>query len=1130
MTELKKVSKQKKITYLIIGIIFIMMLSVGIPSLARFKNRVTFDVNVWDGSIASSYKSGTGESSDPYVISNGSELAYFFENLKSNNYENKYFVLSNDIILNKGSFKYENNQIVYTLDNVDYYVKDDIYYDSIDFTNKVGSVNTFNSLDNFKGTINFDSYTIYGLYLNKENASFFTNLEGNISNLYLKNTLLIGEQTGVIDKATNSNIENILFEGYMISNKNILSKTGTITIEQLNNGETRKITIPNDLINIISVKVSGDYTLEDGTLKINDTILTNNRFELDLPSNTFTINYLSDTESQATLSNVTYEITYKDNIASMIGVLDNSTLGNAINKGTIISDNMASGIVGILNNSNLINAYNNGSINSNGGLVYKVTGNSTLTNTYNTSDDSGLIEKVENAVLAINNSFNISNKPAINELDDSNVTVTSSYVVNEDSNLFTKTTLENLKSKEFISSIYNEFISSEDLKDNPNNVWIYVDDNYPLLYSDDINNPFVNLHVKTYTFDSFSDELTKIKLEENITFSIENINELSNIDKYYYISNKKLTYSELNQISDWIQYENIVSITEEGAYIIYVKATDGVNTYYINSDLLILDLSGSDVNITLNDLNWTDLRNNLNYTYINKANKVTVTATDELSGVKSIEYYISSNIIDSSELDSVTWTNYDEEINLNTIGKYIVYVKVIDNSGYVTYANTDYIIYNGYSLNISSGSHSNTDLNITNNSKMTLKFNYTGDDKVTGKHYLVTNQLLPKGTIITLKTNNKIYEYVVNTTEDIFGYNDSCVTDSCEKEASYAFTLFTEKNKTNTYEEDSIISTESIDIIIDFKSASIDENISVLKAYLKLQNNDLVRNTLEDNIKPFNIYVNKSANLSMSTNYNNDTLVYNSDSKLDISVTSGVSYDYINSLKVFDTTYEDKKQGLAIKMVDSNGNILNSSYLKNIEFKVDEINYVPDTDNIVRIPISDNIESVIKTLTIVTHNNSANLEAGNFYIEVSNFVSYDNTYYDELVNTIKIPVTIVNDNISNDYSFNVTMDDSNRIISKENTVIDFGINVKGLTNPTVRASLYKKDELTAYNQDYSLIDLNNYTVEDLENVGNNTYLTNTTFSITLKANELENTGYKFVFELYDGTKKVSSISKYFLVR
>ena len=108
---------------------------------------------------------------------------------------------------------------------------------------------------------------------------------------------------------------------------------------------------------------------------------------------------------------------------------------------------------------------------------------------------------------------------------------------------------------------------------------------------------------------------------------------------------------------------------------------------------------------------------------------------------------------------------------------------------------------------------------------MTLKFNYTGDDTITGKHYLVTNQLLPKGTIITLKTNNKIYEYVVDTTEDIFGYNDSCTTNSCEKEASYAFTLFTEKNKTNTYEENSVISTESIDIIIDFKNASIDENI-----------------------------------------------------------------------------------------------------------------------------------------------------------------------------------------------------------------------------------------------------------------------------------------------------------------
>ena len=39
---------------------------------------------------------------------------------------------------------------------------------------------------------------------------------------------------------------------------------------------------------------------------------------------------------------------------------------------------------------------------------------------------------------------------------------------------------------------------------------------------------------------------------------------------------------------------------------------------------------------------------------------------------------------------------YQDEILINEIGTHLVYVRVIDNYGYVTYANTDYIVLDGY--------------------------------------------------------------------------------------------------------------------------------------------------------------------------------------------------------------------------------------------------------------------------------------------------------------------------------------------------------------------------------------------------------------------------------------------------
>ena len=115
-------SRDKKL-YIIFALIFILLLSFALPTFARYKNRISSYSNVWNGNVASHYKSGDGTSNSPYIISNGEELAYFSSQLENNNYEGVYFKLSNDILLNECIFKYENDLVEYVIGNNTYYGK-----------------------------------------------------------------------------------------------------------------------------------------------------------------------------------------------------------------------------------------------------------------------------------------------------------------------------------------------------------------------------------------------------------------------------------------------------------------------------------------------------------------------------------------------------------------------------------------------------------------------------------------------------------------------------------------------------------------------------------------------------------------------------------------------------------------------------------------------------------------------------------------------------------------------------------------------------------------------------------------------------------------------------------------------
>ena len=67
----------------------------------------------WDGTIATSFSEGTGTQADPFIISDGSELAYFFELINgsdSSTYFNKYYEITNNINLNNFDFSQINTE------------------------------------------------------------------------------------------------------------------------------------------------------------------------------------------------------------------------------------------------------------------------------------------------------------------------------------------------------------------------------------------------------------------------------------------------------------------------------------------------------------------------------------------------------------------------------------------------------------------------------------------------------------------------------------------------------------------------------------------------------------------------------------------------------------------------------------------------------------------------------------------------------------------------------------------------------------------------------------------------------------------------------------------------------------
>ena len=1174
-----KENKIKEHRIIVLIIIFFMLLTVfvAIPTLSSYKNRnLSQNVTVWDGTIADSYRSGNGTEESPYIIANGEELAYFATQLETTNYEGKYFKLSNNIVLNEGVFNYTKTEGIK-------YIKDDI--ENIIIPNLENNlINKFRHLNNFKGTLDGDYYTIFGIYIDEKLSdgqnALFTNLEGSIKNLYIENSIIYGGKitAGVASKTNNSTLTNILYDGFVISDEEYTSSVVDKKIDDISiNSQGIELNNTLDINNleyipglITEVTLSGNYNSNniDGILKINGEKINIGDFEINLGNKILTsipINYYSNTESNISLTNLRYQIKYNyGNASGIISISENTTLQNVINKANVSGSIYASGIINFVNGTTILkNIYNTGKIDSNNistGLISGINHNkkdTKIINCYNNgvlnSNNNSMIGNIENNVgnIMLENIFNPQDNYVINLVENSNVLVNNSYAVtSKHINLgtsigeFIQITKENLENQTFIQNNL-QYKAFDENETNSDASWVFIDNSLPKIF---IDYSYANIHIGDYKLDTYKNQLKTLKFSEKIVFNIGVSNELNTVKEiYYYISNSEevLTKNELNEITNWVKYENIVELNQEGIYTIYAKIINiNGNVDYINSDLIMLDLTGANTTIStsIGNKSWNTLKEDLNNYYINDEINIMINTEDALSGVKEIYYYTTEKLLRLEELENLDkWKEYKERILINN-KKTIVYAKVIDNCDNITYVNSDLIIMNGYTLNsLYPGMNGEKidKLHITQGSSVSLNFSYIDvvEYKEGNKHQIISNVLLPKGTKITIydKINSKIYKYT--TTTDKYGY-DECLNNNCH--ATYNFELFNEVGTTNKFQENNYsgIINEEFVINFDFKNAQIINDIENIKVSLNLYNELETKYTIQSTLKDFSINILNDAYFTITSKFK-DTIRYSENEKYIVDFNTKLNYKYLGEQKIYDTTFEDKQIGMAIKLLSANGNIVEKKYLKNIMFMVGDKKYSPSNDGIVRINLNKGLNDITDNLIIQTFKDNSKLEKGNYKFEINIYTAYDGIYSNKYLTKMEIPVYVGENTYKNDINFNVNMNNEDKIVTKDNNEFNFNflLNDNTVENYDIKISLYKKDLLSAYDQKYTKVDLGDYLIMNtLEKYEEGIYFAskdiknNTTLDINLNTSLLEKNGYMFVFELYKDNKIVSKINKKFIVK
>lgn len=140
------------------------------------------------------------------------------------------------------------------------------------------------------------------------------------------------------------------------------------------------------------------------------------------------------------------------------------------------------------------------------------------------------------------------------------------------------------------------------------------------------------------------------------------------------------------------KYTLAISYADNGGLV-----NKDINTFSSNSPFeFTVDKSLPDATITIKDSAWSQFLNKITFgLYDNIEVTASIDVKDTVSGIESVEYYIEKISVNGLSIDEIRqlpaskWTAYEDVIRISPDEHFIVYARVVNNTGLVNYFSSD---------------------------------------------------------------------------------------------------------------------------------------------------------------------------------------------------------------------------------------------------------------------------------------------------------------------------------------------------------------------------------------------------------------------------------------------------------
>jgi hypothetical protein len=287
----------------------------------------------------------------------------------------------------------------------------------------------------------------------------------------------------------------------------------------------------------------------------------------------------------------------------------------------------------------------------------------------------------------------------------------------------------------------------------------------------------------------------------------------------------------------------------------------------------------------------------------------------------------------------------------------------------------------------------------------------------------------------------------------------------------------------------------------------------------------------------YNIYANNDALIDINGSIDRET-IYSGES-----VTMDLTVDYtqsqINGAVVYDTHLFDQKLGIKISLLNSEGHVVSGASLLGLYYSIGNEKYYPNLDGTTRIKIADRVDSVEKW--VVLNTSTSNLATGSYKIRIESYGSPDGIYYGlNSSDVVELDVDIVNEIYGLDAHYNpeqaiIIGETGYNSAGSRSLQYTFDYN-SGLTRPSIRVNMYRRDYTQEMTAEYHLVDAADYFDSALAytNVEKEYKIIDRptngcNFTFTTKEGLLTGT-YRLEFILYDNNSPIGSIEKYIIIK